>query len=45
LEREGTEEKLVDSPRLCEEAKAEFGRIRHFLEGYLANQRELIASA
>jgi HPt (histidine-containing phosphotransfer) domain-containing protein len=41
LEREGVEEKLVEAPRLCRDAGAEFLRIRHFLQEHLANQGEL----
>jgi CheY-like chemotaxis protein/HPt (histidine-containing phosphotransfer) domain-containing protein len=43
LERQGQEAKLTTAPQLCQEAQREFGRIRGFLEAYLASQADLVA--
>ncbi len=45
LEREGYEEKLVNSAKLCEGALQEFQAIRLFLENYLANHCALAAKS
>ena len=41
LERQGFEGQLTSASELSQQAREEFGRIRHFLESYLADQSRL----
>jgi CheY-like chemotaxis protein len=45
LEHQGSEGKLTNAAQLSHQAGEEFDRIRHFLEGYLAEHSHLVAKS